>query len=173
MNTQSRLLLTILLTVAFAANAAANDKVGFVDLNLIMGKLEDGRKAKRHFERAVKSRKVTFEKKKKELKLLKEELEKKQNTLKRDAMNKKLEVLQQKVMEIQKYYQDSQQSLMKLQGKVYGPIFKRLSTLVSLVAEKNGLTLMLERQKSGLLYADDSLNYSEQVIKAYNGLKGD
>lgn len=171
-----RLLLSSVIIAALLLNgvsAFADDtKVGFVDLDYILQKLEDGREAKQKFQRALKRRQRTFIKKRDELAKLKKQLETKIEAKAKEAEIKQmLQDYQKKLADMQKYYSSSQQVLAKLQEKTFAPLLNRLSALVGLVASQNSVTLMLERTRSGLLYADDSLDYSSQVIKAYEAGK--
>ena len=154
------------------AKKSPKTKIGFVDLNMIMSKLDDGRSAKKKFQRAMKRRKSRFLKKQKEVEALKIKLEKTLKTKKPTELKTQFTKYQKKVQGLQKYYQSSQKRLHTLRKKTFGPIFNRLTALVQLVSERNGVTLMLERQKSGLLSASEKIDYSGQVIKAYEGLKG-
>ncbi|MCA9521582.1 MAG: OmpH family outer membrane protein [Myxococcales bacterium] len=157
----------------YATHAMADDtKVGFVDLDFILQKLEDGREAKKKFQRALKRRQRTFLKKRDELSKLKSQLEKKiEAKAKESDLKEMLQDYQKKLAEMQKYYASSQKVLQRMQEKTFAPLLNRISALVGLVASQNSVTLMLERTRSALLYADDKLDYSTQVIKAYEAGK--
>ena len=67
--------------------------------------------------------------------------------------------------EYQLKVEDAQYEMKQLEKKVLDPIFKELQVVITDIGKKKGLSLILEKAKSGgLLYADDALDISKEVI---------
>lgn len=162
-------LLTILL---FAAPAlAVENKIGYVDLQKALNTSEAGKAAKERISKKVKEYEGTIDARQKEIKKLKEELEKQAMLLSEDARGAKERDYQQKVKEFQRFTKDIQEELQQKDNDFTKQILEELFKVIKEVGEKEGYTLILEQSESSILYADEKVNLTDKVIKAFDAKK--
>jgi len=162
-------LLTILLLATPAL--AVDNKIGYVDLQKALNTSEAGKAAKERISKKVKEYEGTIDTRQKEIKKLKEELEKQAMLLSEDARGAKERDYQQKVKEFQRFTKDIQEELQQKDNDFTKQILEELFKVIKEVGEKEGYTLILEQSESSILYADEKVNLTDKVIKAFDAKK--
>ena len=163
-----RLLLALILPVTLlAAKAArAEPKIGFVDVQRAVQEVEEGKQARTRLKSEVDERRKQLDGKKAELQKLQTNYEKQQAVLSEDAKRKMQEELQKKLVEAQQSAQEMQEELSGKEQEAMASISKRMLQIVGEVSEKDGLAFVLD--KSALLFAPNSADITNEVIRAYN-----
>ncbi|MHB1398943.1 MAG: OmpH/Skp family outer membrane protein [Trichloromonadaceae bacterium] len=162
-------LFTLLLLAAPAL--AVENKIGYVDLQKALNTSEAGKAAKEKISKKVKEYEGTIDTRQKEIKKLKEELEKQAMLLSEDARGAKERDYQQKVKEFQRFTKDIQEELQQKDNEFTKQILEELFKVIKDVGEKEGYTLILEQSESSILYADEKVNLTDKVIKAFDAKK--
>ena len=162
-------LLTVLLLATPAL--AAENKIGYVDLQKALNTSEAGKAAKERISKKVKEYEGTIDTRQKEIKKLKEELEKQAMLLSEEARGAKERDYQQKVKEFQRFTKDIQEELQQKDADFTKQILEELFKVIKEVGEKEGYTLILEQSESSILYADEKVNLTDKVIKAFDAKK--
>ena len=116
----------------------------------------------------VKKFQATIEGRQKELKKLNDEMEKQKMMLSAEAKAEKERDYQQKVKEFQRFAKDAQDELQQQDAQYTRSILEDLFKVVKDLGTKGGYTLILEKTESSVLYADDAINLTDEVIAAYN-----
>lgn len=162
-------LLAILCAPGLAA--AADVKIGYVDLQRALNESAAGKKAKEDFRGQVDRLEGQLKGKKEELDRLKSDLETK-GTVMADAQRKKLETeFEQKRLDLKRRFEDSQQELQKKDQELTGRIIQDLQAIIKEVGDRDGYTLILELGSSPVLYYKKSADITDDVLSAYNAKK--
>lgn len=162
-------LLAILCVPGLAA--AADVKIGYVDLQRALNESAAGKKAKEDFRGQVDRLEGQLKGKKEELDRLKSDLETK-GTVMADAQRKKLETeFEQKRLDLKRRFEDSQQELQKKDQELTGRIIQDLQAIIKEVGDRDGYTLILELGSSPVLYYKKSADITDDVLSAYNAKK--
>jgi outer membrane protein len=146
-------------------HASAADVVGYVDMQKV---LEESKLGKRLQEQL----REEFEPRGEEMAAEEQEIRKLQQSLERDAplmsaeqvskqeadVQKRIEVFQEKANAIQ-------QEIMKVQQTKSREIIGPARDSINAVAKKNKVGMVVEPGMSGLLYIDESLDLTAEVIK--------
>jgi outer membrane protein len=149
---------------------AAEVKLGYVDLQKALNLSESGKAAKEKIQKKVKDHEGAIDSRQKELKKLKDELEKQALLLSEEARGAKERDYQQKLKEFQRYTKDIQDELQQQDADFTRQILEDLFKVIKGIGEKEGYTMILEQSESSLLYADDKIDLTDKVIKAYDAL---
>ena len=157
---------------ASAGDARAQTKLAVVDVQRAVMQTEDGIRAqatlKKHFDR----RQQELDGKQAELQRARDDIEKQSRVLSREALTKRMEDWQRRMIELQTVYVDYQKELQKKQGELTGPIIKKMFSVMSRIAKKNNFDVIIDKQAAPYTRAD--LDLTEQVIQMYNsGESGD
>ena len=157
------LILPLLLsTPALATESGA---IGYVDMQLVLDNSTMG-------QRAQQTLKKKFEGRQQELAKEEQSIRQKQQTLARDQalmsqseLDKKTAELEKLIGAFQKKATEAQKELVQEQNKLAAEILKPAQAIVAATAKENKVSAVFERRQSGLLYIDDGLDLTPDVIK--------
>lgn len=164
--------LVVLFLICFGLIAspvqAQGQKIGYVDLQKALNLSAAGKEAKEKIKVKVQGYDAEVQQRQAELKKLKEDLEKQAMLLSEEARSTKERDYQQKVKDYQRFTKDIQETLQQTDADLTRKILEQLLKVVQDVGKKEGYTLILEKTESSLVYADDSIDMTDSVIKAFD-----
>jgi outer membrane protein len=146
-------------------------KIGLVDLFKAVNESEQGKKAKAELESMIKGKQDNLEEKGKAIEKLKTELDKQGGVLSAEAKKAKEEEMERLTREYQRTVSDSQNDVRKKEGELTGRIVKDLRDVVTAIAQEDKYTLILEKAEGLILFSDNSLEITDQVIKRFDESK--
>lgn len=168
-------LLAFMLLGSFLAPtvALAEPKLAVVDLQRALEETEDGKKAKAKLKADFDRKQHELDAKQDELKKIKEDLDKKLPLMKPEAADAEKKKFQDRFVELQQTYQRLQQDLAKKEQDATSGIFRKLSTVVGTIAEREHFAMVLEKN-SAVVWSQPALDITNEVIRLYNtgGKKG-
>ena len=149
---------------------AETQKIGYVDLQKALNLSSAGKEAKEKIKAKVQTYDAEVRERQEELKKLKDDLEKQAMLLSEEARNAKERDYQQKVKDYQRFTKDIQETLQQTDADLTRKILESLLKVVQEVGKSEGYTLVLEKTESSIVYADESIDISDEVIKAFDKL---
>jgi outer membrane protein len=166
----SRMLPAVLVAsfLTFPSLARADVHLGFVDMHRAVGEVADGRAAKARLKKEYDARQKELDEKQEEIKEMEADLKSRGDAMSEDAKKKAQDDLNEKVMEVSRLYQKLQKELADKEQSALKGIFGRMSDIIRNIAETEGLTMVFEKSDSSLLYAQPSLDITNEVIRRYN-----
>ncbi|PIT99883.1 MAG: hypothetical protein COT74_08695 [Bdellovibrionales bacterium CG10_big_fil_rev_8_21_14_0_10_45_34] len=159
-----------LLTVGFssaATTAAADAKIGYVDLQKAIQSTKAGKVARTSLEKEYESKKKKLQEREKEITKLRDDLEKNAMLLKDDARIEKQKNLQQKMLDYQKLVQQSQQDMSEQEKNLTQPILEKLRKVMDGMAKEGDYTLILEKSEQSVLWAKKDIDLTDELIKKF------
>lgn len=165
-----RFIVLLLVCVGLVASPvmAEVQKIGYVDLQKALNLSAAGKVAKEKIKTKVQSYDVDVQQRQEELKKLKEDLEKQAMLLSDEARNAKEREYQQKVKDYQRFTKDIQETLQQTDADLTRKILESLLKVVQDVGKNQGYTIVLEKTESSIVYADESIDMTDEVIKAFD-----
>ncbi|MDT8444276.1 MAG: OmpH family outer membrane protein [Desulfuromonadales bacterium] len=165
-----RFVVLLLVCVGLVASPvmAEVQKIGYVDLQKALNMSAAGKVAKEKIKTKVQSYDVEVQQRQEELKKIKEDLEKQAMLLSDEARNAKEREYQQKVKDYQRFTKDIQETLQQTDADLTRKILESLLKVVQDVGKNRGYTLVLEKTESSIVYADESIDMTDEVIKAFD-----
>jgi outer membrane protein len=155
-------------TPAASAQTANGTRVGFVDIQRILARSAAGMAAREQLEKEKAVMQKQVDAQRVELEQLRDEIEKKGQLLSAEARREKQEQLERKVRDARRLVDDLQSTLQKKEEAMLGKVLQDLSGLIQRVSKEKGYALVLERQRSSVLYASTETDLTEDVIRAYD-----
>jgi len=143
-------------------------KLGYVDMEKAVNESDAGKEAREKFVGYMKQKKAESDKKKKELKSMKQILEKQGALLAEDVRVQKEREYQKKVREYQLYLKNLRDDARTKEREMSKKIIREIQKIIFSYAKKVGYAMIFEKSRSGLLYAPDSLDLTDTIIKIYN-----
>ncbi len=159
--------------VGLRADAAGTPttKVGYVDLQRTLNETKAGKAAKGRLEAEKKAKQDEIDKKQSDLKKYKEQLDKERVVLKPAVLAQRQKELEDKVVALQEQFMQYQQELAKKEAELTREIFGVAAKIIQAIAERDGYTMILEKNESAVLWADDHYDITSEVNKHVDGDK--
>lgn len=143
-------------------------KIGTIDLQKALQNVKKGKSAKAELEKEFQEKKKKIDAEQESIRKMSEEFQKKSLVLSEKARAEKGAQIQQKIGAWQEMVQKAQGEMQAREGDMTRPILEGLKTIGSDIAKKKSLELLFEANSSGLLYAADKTDVTDDVIKAYD-----
>jgi outer membrane protein len=155
-------------TSAQTAAAPAPVRVGFVDIQRVLARSSAGVAAREQLEKEKAAKQRQVEAQRGDIEKLRDELEKKGQLLSVDARKEKQEQLERKVRDARRLVDDLQGTLQKKEEALLAKVLQDVSGLIQKVSKDRGFGLVLERQRSSILYATPESDLTDDVLRAYD-----
>lgn len=143
-------------------------KIVYVDLQKALEMTEEGQKMQKKFKSEVDAEQKNIDKRKIEFEKLKESIDKQRNTLNESALNEKEEELLVTERELKRSFQDSQEKLRRKNASLVSDLVQKMRSVVEEMGKKEGYSLILERSSQGLIYAEESLDITKDLVKKFD-----
>lgn len=163
--------MAVLVSLMVGFSAAAEVKIGYVDLQKAIQETSAGKKAKAELEKDFNKRKKDLEKMEADLKKMGEDLEKKAMVLSDDIRGKKQAEFQQEMMKYREAVSKNQLEIQKKERDLTLPIIKKLREVIEDIAKKDGYTMVLEKAEQSVLWAKQEADLTDDVVKAFEKKK--
>jgi len=154
------------LTLSVAARAEA--KFGYVDLQRALGEVEEGKAAKARLEAMKEQKQKELDKAQEDLKKEKDVFDKQAATMTEQVRNEKGASLQKKLIELQQTFEKGRAELAQKQNEEIQAIFGKMTPIITAIAQREGFTMVFERNDAGLIYAPPSLDLTNELVRIYN-----
>jgi outer membrane protein len=154
------------LTFSVAAHAEA--KFGYVDLQRALGEVEEGKGAKARLEAMKEQKQKELDKAQEDLKKEKDVFDKQAATMTEQVRNEKGAALQKKLIELQQTFEKGRAELAQKQNDEIQAIFGKMTPIITSIAQREGFTMVFERNDAGLIYAPPSLDLTNELVRIYN-----
>jgi outer membrane protein len=158
---------TTLIAPCAARAAEAKAKYGVIDMQQIILKVEEGKKARADLEKEIKAKESDLGKKKAELEKMNEEFGKQQALMSPEARIKKQQEFQEKAMKLMSEEREFQAQIKTKEQKATQKIAVKIAAMAERIAKELDLEVVFESQNSGLVYLKDPVDLTVRVAEAY------
>ena len=149
----------------------AEMKIAYVDLQKALNLSKAGVQAKSEINDLVKKYEAEFKGKQDELLKMKADLDKQASLLSEAARTEKEREYQKNVVEIQRFQKDVKDELQLKDTEHTKRILNELFEILQKIGKDGGYTLILEKNEGAVIYADNSIDVTDALIKAYDAGK--
>jgi len=157
----------VLAAMPLLSSNALAVKVGTVDLNKALQESKRGKNAKSNLDKEVEDKKKKITSEQDSIRKLSEEFQKKSLVMSEKARTEKGMEIQQRMGAWQELVQKSEGEIQERHAELTRPILDGLRGMIGELAKKKSLEVVHE-VNSGLLYAADRVDLTEELIKAYD-----
>ncbi len=151
-----------------SAPAFADLKVGYVDLQRALLEVHEGKAAKEKLKGDLDKKKAEFEAEQNKLRDDKNVLDKQAQMMSEEVRNQKFAELQKRLYDLTQKAEKLQADMAQAEQRELKKIFEKMDPIIASFAVRDGLTMMFEKTDSGLVYAPASLDYTNELVRAYN-----
>jgi outer membrane protein len=161
-------LLAIVIVFSLSATEAAAQKIGFINMRVILHDSEAGKKAQAEMKKVVEKKKADIAKKEDELKRLKDDLEKQKSVLTAEAYRDKEASYQVKFRDYQRMVQDANEELAKKEQTITAKMIPEVLQIVEQVGKQGKYDAIIDLNNPVIVYHDKEDNLTKKIIEEYN-----
>ena len=147
---------------------AAGIKIGVINVERLIQESALGKEAFNRVKKLNDSKKEEGDKLSKELREMEQKLADQGSAMaddKRDALQKSY---QEKAIAFKRFQDDANRDLEAAQKKELSELERRVFPVINQVGKEKGFTLILNKFQSGLVFVDDSVDITDEVLKVFN-----
>lgn len=166
-----KMLSALIVVLLLVAPALAETKIAYVDLQKALNKSQAGADAKQEIQKLVKKYEQVFKQKQDSLLQKKADLEKQAVLLSAEVKAEKEHDYGQELKELKRFQADVKDELKQKDAALTKGILEDMARILNTIGKEGGYTIILEKTKSAVVFADSSVDLTDELIKAYNAGK--
>ncbi len=151
---------------AYPAQARAQQKIAFVDLQRALNEIDEGKAAKGNLKKEFDQKQKLLDERKTEFDRMRADFEKQATVMSEDARKEKQGQLEKKGAELQGFFVQMQKELSEREREATRGIFDKMNGIVREIADAEGVAMVV--QAEALVYAAPSLDVTNELVRKYN-----
>lgn len=163
MNMKKTLILVVSILV-LSAIAFSEVKIGVVNAQMIIEKTKKGAQIQKKLEALQQAKQKEMQTMQAAIKKLEKDLL--SPALNNDTRGKKNLDLQNKRTNLKRYYEDAQREVQIASQKELADLERQLMPIIESIGKSKGLTMIFDRARSGIVYLDNTVDITNDVVKA-------
>jgi len=156
-----------LATLLLATPAAAEMKIGYVDLQRALNEVDEGRSAQASLKREVEEKQKQLDKDKTDIDRMQAEFEKQAAVLSEEAKRDKAIEIQKRMAEAQGRLMGFQKDLAEREHAATRAISDKMKVIIQEIAATEAVDFVFDKN-AGLVVAPASLDLTNELIRKYN-----
>ncbi len=157
-----------LLLVGLAVPAAAQTKIAVIDVQRVVAESDPGKESLEQL-RTLQEQKITEGRNlQQELDALREQFNKQRFTLSEEKLAEMSGQVESRTIALQRFEDDATRELDEARRTALGRLEERIMPVIDEVGKERGLTLIFNKYQSGLVYADEAVDITDDVIRRFN-----
>jgi len=157
-----------MLMAAFAMPAAAQTKVAVIDVQRVVSESDPGKEALQKLAGLRDAKAQEGQALQQELQTLRDQFSKQQLTLSEQRLEELQKQIQDKGIALQRFQDDATRELEEARTKELGRLEQQIMPIINEIGQERGLTLIFNKFQSGLVYADETVDITDEVIRRFN-----
>lgn len=157
-----------MMVVAASVPARADVTIGVVDMQRALNECNAGKKAKEQVRSKFERAQNELKRQREELDRMRESYDKKALVVKEEERRSLEKDLEFRSLEFKRKYEDFQRDLKRTDGELTSGIVEQLYGIVNTYARERKFTVVLEASSGAIVYADSSVDVTDEVIKRHN-----
>jgi len=154
--------------VALAVPATAQISVAVIDVQRVVTDSDPGKESLQRL-RTLQDEKIAEGRTlQSELEGLRDQVNKQRLTLSEQKLAEMSGQIEDKTIALQRFEDDAKRSLEEARRTALGRLEERIMPIINQIGKERGLTLIFNKFQSGLVYADDAVDITDDVIRRFN-----
>ena len=151
-----------------AGSPSGPPKLAVINVDRLVTDSAVGKEAFARVKKVADQKKEEGEKLTKELREMEQKLADQGASLAEDKKEALQKQYQEKAIAFKRFQDDAQRQLEEAQKKELEELQKRVLPVITQVGKERGYTLIFNKFQSGLVYADESVDVTDEVLKRFN-----
>jgi outer membrane protein len=160
-----------LLLLATSSIAANPGSIGYVNMQVVLDKSKMGQEAQDALKQKFSGRQQKFAEEDQSIRRLQETLKRDQALMSQTELDKRKAEIQERISKLRQEAGKAQQELVQEQNKLGNAILGPTQAIITALAKEKQVSAVFERRQSGLLYIDEGLDLTAEVIRRLDSQK--
>ena len=156
------------LVIAAAVPAAAQTKLAVIDVQRVVTESDPGKGALQKLKQVQDQKMEQGKGLQQELDQLRDRFNKQRFTLADDKLRELEKEVEDKTIAMKRFQDDASRELDAARTRELNALEQRIMPIIDQIGKEQGLTLIFNKFQSGLVYADDAVDITDEVIRRFN-----
>lgn len=156
------------IVLAVALPAAAQSKVAVIDVQRVVTESDPGKEVMGKLRSISDAKAQEGQVLQQELSTLQDQFNKQRFTVSEVRQAEMTKEIEDKQIAIRRFQDDAQRELQEAQRRELGGLEERILPIINQIGQEQGYTLIFNKFQSGLVYADETVDITDQVITRFN-----
>ena len=143
-------------------------QIAVIDVQRLLGESQAGQEALERLRALGQQKQGEIEGKQTEISDLRQRLEEGRLSLSEERQLELEKGLQDRLIELRRLQDDAERELQQERAQAFGKIEERVIPLIATVAQERGYTLVFNKFQSGLLFAVDSVDITDEILQRFD-----
>ena len=144
-------------------------KIAVIDTEKILLGSNTGKKALADLKKLQEAKETEGRTKQQEIKDLQAKLTDGRLSLSQDKLSEMEKQLEEKVVSLRRFQEDANAELGKKRDQVLAQVDQKVMPVINQIGKEMGYTLIFRKFESGLIYADEAVDITNQIIQRLDG----
>jgi outer membrane protein len=156
------------LAIAAAIPAAAEVKVAVIDVQRVVAESDPGKGALQKLKELQDQKVQQGQTMQQEADGLRDRYSKQRYTLSEDKLHELEKQIEDKGIELKRFQDDAQRELESARRTQLDALEQKIMPIINAIGKERGYTLIFNKFQSGLVYAEDTVDITDEVIRRFN-----
>jgi outer membrane protein len=153
---------------ALAIPAAAQTKVAVIDVQRVVTESDPGKEVMQRLQTLTESKSQEGQALQQKLASLQEQYNNQRFTVSEERQAEMSKEIEDTQIAIRRFQDDAQREVQEAQRRELGSLEQRILPVINQVGQEQGYTLIFNKFQSGLVYADEAIDITDDVIRRFN-----
>ena len=156
------------LLVGLALPAAAQTKIAVIDVQRVVSESDPGKESLINLQKLQEEKIAAGQSLQEEFNAMREQINKQRMTLSEERLAELTRAMEDKEIALRRFQDDATRELDEARRTALGRLEERIMPVIDEVGQERGLTLIFNKYQSGLVYADEAVDITDDVIRRFN-----
>ena len=156
------------LVMVAALPAAAQSRVAVIDVQRVVAESDPGKEAIQKLKAISDAKIQEGQAMQQEMATLQDQYNKQRFTVSEARMAEMSKELEDKNIVIRRFEDDAKRELDEVRRRELGGLEERILPIINQIGMEEGITLIFNKFQSGLVYADEAVDITDDVIRRFN-----
>ena len=156
------------LLVGLALPAAAQTKIAVIDVQRVVSESDPGKESLINLQKLQEEKIAAGQSLQEEFNAMREQINKQRMTLSEERLAELTRAMEDKEIALRRFQDDATRELDEARRTALGRLEERIMPVIDEVGRERGLTLIFNKYQSGLVYADEAVDITDDVIRRFN-----
>jgi outer membrane protein len=156
------------LVMAAALPAAAQSKVAVIDVQRVVAESDPGKQAIQKLKAVSDAKVQEGQVMQQEMATLRDQINKQRFTVSEERLAEMNKDLEDKTISIRRFEDDAKRELEDARRRELGGLEEQILPIINQIGQERGITLIFNKFQSGLVYADEAVDITDEVIRQFN-----
>ncbi len=160
--------LVVMLLAGAALPVVAQDKVAVIDVQRVVTESDPGKEVMLRLKSLTDAKSQEGQALQQQYTALQDQFNKQRFTVSETRQAEMSKEIEDKQIAIRRFQDDAQREVQEAQRRELGKLEERILPIINQIGKEKSFTLIFNKFQSGLVYADEAIDITDEVIRRFN-----